>query len=173
MLPWCTPEEARIRLSQNHWSLQPTIRKALPSECKGRAKTESQPRSLVADLECEIIAPEVSIQTSLTITPKRVALIARDAPQPPAFLTISTNLFRMQEVADVKQVVTCEGALSEGSLSSFKACDLTLINIKRDNLRRRILQYESSLAEITKLQDKLALSVHEVDSLPRSLLAEF
>ena len=63
--------------------------------------------------------------------------------------------------------------LREGSLCILKACALMVINVQRDDLRRRILQYKSSLAAISRLQDKLVHAVHEVESAPRSLLAEF
>ena len=74
------------------------------------------------------------------------------ATQQPSFLPTPTNLFRSQVTADGK-AATDEGVLREGSLCSIKACAFMVINTKCDNLRRLILQYESALAEITRLQD--------------------
>ena len=85
-------------------------------------------------------------------TPTRAALCNRDSPQQPFFLPTPTHLFRSQVTADGK-AATDEGVLREGSLCSFKACSFMVINTKGDNLRRLILQYESALAEITRLQD--------------------
>ena len=123
-------------------------------------------------------------------TPTRMALCDRDSPQQPFFLPTPTNLFRSQATAEDK-TATDEGVLREGSLCSMKAIALMLLNIKRDNIRRLTLQYESALAEITRLQDlskdrwsledtvkSLPLdeaTKHHVqaDSLPRTLDAEF
>ena len=85
-------------------------------------------------------------------TPTRMALCDRDSPQQPFFLPTPTNLFRSQATAEDK-TATDEGVLREGSLCSMKAIALMLLNIKRDNIRRLTLQYESALAEITRLQD--------------------
>jgi len=88
---------------------------------------------------------------------------------PSRSVACETHLFRSQAAAEGK-VATGESALREGSLCSLETCALMLITIKLDDLRRRILQYGSSLAAITRLQDTCT---HEVDSSPRLLLAEF
>ena len=46
-----------------------------------------------------------------------------------------------------------EGVVREGSLCNIKACAFMVLNTKCNNLKRLILQYESALAEITRLQD--------------------
>ena len=89
------------------------------------------------------------------LTPQRAALHDRDAPQPPAFLPTPSNLF------NGKQAVTCDGAFHEGSFASLKACARMLFNLQRDALARQIQQYESTRAEITRLQDELALPVQQ------------
>ena len=127
---------------------------------------------------------------STPFTPTRTALCDRDSPQQPFFLPTPTNLFRSQATAEDK-TATDEGVLREGSLCSMKAIALMVLNIQRDNIRRRTLQCESALAEITRLQDlskdrwtsedtvkSLPLdeaTKHHVqaDYLPRTLDAEF
>jgi hypothetical protein len=80
------------------------------------------------------------------LTPQCAALHDRDAPQPPAFLPTPSNLLTG------KQAETCD---------SLKACALMLLNLQRDALAHQIQQYESTLAEITRLQDELAHPVYE------------
>ena len=91
----------------------------------------------------------------LPMTPQRAVLQDRDAPQPPPFLAIPTNLFRKSGLADAKQATTDEDALREDSFLRLKASVLKAFNIHRDNLRRRISQYEAAVAEISRLQNKL------------------
>ena len=80
LLPSCTPEEARPRLSENRSSLQETIQKALLLDVatQHHVKTDYLPRTLDTEFESEINTPDDNNRAS-PISAEQVLGVSRGA----------------------------------------------------------------------------------------------
>ena len=66
-LPSCTPEKARLILSQHRWSEKDTVKSLFPVEAtKHHVQADSLPRTLDAEFECEKTTLATDTQTSPT-----------------------------------------------------------------------------------------------------------